>query len=162
MRYSMPGWHRPGHHGKRVFMFAGLIGLVAYMLAGGEAQAPAPDSGVRVMTVEQRLIVRVPVSPRAIKRLRWEEREGPRCIPVRAIAGAHLAGENGVDFLLRNRQRVRARLDSDCAGLDFWDGFYMQPENQMICAGRDVIRSRVGGSCEIRRFHLLVPHLADR
>lgn len=143
-------------------MFAGLIGIIAFVLAGGEAQAPPPDAGVRMMTVEQRLIVRVPVSPRSIARLRWEEREGPKCIPVRAIAGASLAGEAGVDFVLRNRQRIRARLDSDCAGLDFWGGFYMQPESQMICAGRDVIRSRVGGSCEIRRFHALVPHLVGR
>lgn len=143
-------------------MFAGLIGIVAYMLAGSEAQAPPPEPGVRVMRIQQQMIVRVPVSPRAVARLRWEERDGPKCIPVRAIAGAYLAGENGVDFLLRNRQRVRARLDSTCAGLDFWGGFYMQPESPMICAGRDVIRSRVGGSCEIQRFHALIPHVVDR
>lgn len=143
-------------------MFAGLIGIVAYVLAGSEAQAPPPDAGVRVMTVERRMIVRVPVSPRAIARLRWEERDGPKCIPVRALAGAFLSAPDSVDFVLRNRQRLRARLDDDCDGLDFYGSLYMQPESPMICAGRDVIRSRVGGSCGIRRFHALVPHLEAR
>ena len=62
-----------------------------------------------------------------------------------------------IDFVLRNRQRVRAKLASDCDGLDFWDGFYMQPEDTQICAGRDVVRNRAGGTCEIRRFRLLRP-----
>ena len=112
------------------------------------------------MSVEQRLIVRVPVRPRAKGRLRWEEsRHGPKCLPVEALAGASLAGSDGIDFVLRGRQRVRAKLDDDCDGLDFWEGFYVQPEDRRICAGRDAIRSRVGGVCGISKFRMLVPHL---
>lgn len=112
------------------------------------------------MSIERRLVVRVPVGPRIPGHLRWHEvGDGPRCLPVRAIAGASLAGDFGIDFVLRNRQRVRARLDDDCGGLDFYDGFYVQPEDRRICAGRDEIRSRVGATCEISRFRMLAPQL---
>lgn len=112
------------------------------------------------MSVEQRLIVRVPVRPRVNGRLRWEEANyGPKCLPVQAVAGASLAGNDGIDFVLQGRKRVRAKLDSECDGLDFWEGFYIQPEDRRICAGRDTIRSRVGGVCGISKFRMLVPHL---
>lgn len=139
-------------------MFEGLIGLVAYLLVGSGAEvdqaAPPP---VRVMTVEQRLILRVPVRPRVTPAFNWEEHKGPTCVPARAIAGALLAGDDSIDFVMRNRQRVRAKLAKDCEGLDFWDGFYMQPEDAQICAGRDVVRNRAGGVCEIRKFRMLRP-----
>lgn len=110
------------------------------------------------MTVEQRLIVRVPVRPQWRGQLRWDEADrGPKCLPVGAIAGASLAGTDGIDFVLRNRQRVRAKLDADCAGLDFWEGFYVQPQDRRICARRDSISSRVGATCEISRFRSLTP-----
>ena len=139
-------------------MFEGLIGLVAYFLVGSGAEVEqASPPPVRVMTVEQRLILRVPVRPRVAPIFNWEEHKGPKCVPARAIAGAFLAPDRSIDFILRDRQRVRAKLASDCDGLDYWDGFYMQPEDAQVCAGRDVIRSRAGGTCEIRRFRLLRP-----
>ena len=139
-------------------MYHSFLALLTALFAGGEEPQAAP--GVRVMTVEQRLIVRVPVRPNAKGRLRWEESDyGPKCLPITALAGASLAGNDGIDFVLRGRQRVRAKLDDDCDGLDFWDGFYLQPEDRRICAGRDAIRSRAGGVCGISRFRMLVPHL---
>ncbi len=139
-------------------MFEGLIGLFAFLVAGGGAEAEqASPPSVRVMTVEQRLIVRVPVTPRLAPVFRWEEHKGPKCVPARAIAGAMLAPDNSVDFVLRNHQRIRAKLDKDCDGLDYWGSFYMQPESPEICAGRDVIRNRAGGICEIRKFRMLRP-----
>lgn len=137
-------------------ILTGLVGLLSALLASREAP-PAPAQGVRVMTVEERLIIRVPVAPRPRVKLRWDEEKGPKCLPARAIAGAFLSGPDSIDFLLRNRQMVRARFDNDCEGLDFYDGFYVQPEDRRICAKRDTIRSRVGGSCRIEKFRLLVP-----
>lgn len=141
-------------------LLTAFLGLLTVLLAGGE-QAEDPAPAVRSMTVEQRLIIRVPVRPRLRGRLLWEESDrGPRCLPVSAVAGASLAGSNRIDFLLRNRQRVRARLADDCNGLDFYDGFYVLPQDQRrICARRDSISSRIGGTCEIDRFRLLVPRL---
>jgi hypothetical protein len=129
------------------------------MLAGESASAAQPE--VRVTTVEERLIIRVPVVPHPRQRLsiRWEEEKGPKCIPVDSIARAFLSGPDRIDFLLRSRQLVRARLDNDCDGLDFYGGLYFEPEDRRICARRDSIRSRVGGSCRIEKFRTLVPKI---
>ena len=137
-------------------ILTGLVGLLSAMLAAREAP-PEPRESVRVMTVEEQLIIRVPVAPRPRLKIRWEEEKGPKCFPARAIAGAFISAPDSIDFILRGRHFVRARLDSDCEGLDFWGGFYMQPEDRMICARRDTIRSRVGGSCRIRQFRTLIP-----
>ena len=137
-------------------ILTGLVGLFTALLAGSEA-APAPGERVSVMTVEERLIIRIPVAPRPRVRIRWEEEKGPKCLPAASIARAFLSSPDSVDFLLRNRQRVRARLDSDCDGLDFYGQLYLLPDDGRICARRDVIRSRVGGSCRIDRFRALVP-----
>ena len=137
-------------------ILTGLVGLFTALLTGSEA-APAPAERVSVMTVEERLIIRIPVAPRPRVRIRWEEEKGPKCLPAASIARAFLSSPDSVDFLLRNRQRVRARLDSDCDGLDFYGQLYLLPDDGRICARRDVIRSRVGGSCRIDRFRTLVP-----
>jgi hypothetical protein len=137
-------------------ILTGLVGLFTALLAVSEA-APAPGERVSVMTVEERLIIRIPVAPRPRVRIRWEEEKGPKCLPAASIARAFLSSPDSVDFLLRNRQRVRARLDSDCDGLDFYGQLYLLPDDGRICARRDVIRSRVGGSCRIDRFRTLVP-----
>ena len=139
-------------------ILTGLVGLLAAMLAGSE-EPPAPREGVSIMTVEERLIIRVPVAPRPRVRIRWDEEKGPKCVPAGAITRAFLSGPDSIDFMLRGRQFVRAELDSDCEGLDFYGGFYVQPEDRRICARRDTIRSRVGGSCRIQKFHTLVPRL---
>jgi hypothetical protein len=137
-------------------IFTGLVRLLTALFGGSEATG-TPGEGVRVMTVEERLIVRVPVAPRPRFRIRWEEEKGPKCLPTGAIARAFLSGPDSIDFLLRNRQLVRARLDSDCDGLDFYGQLYVQPDDRRICARRDTIRSRAGASCRIEKFRSLVP-----
>jgi len=137
-------------------IFTGLLGLLAALFADS-ATPDAPKEGVRVMTVEERLIIRVPVAPHPRLRIHWEEEKGPKCLPASAIAGAFLSGHDRVDFILRGRQLVRAQLDSDCEGLDFYGGLYLQPDDQKICAKRDMVRSRAGASCRIEKFHMLIP-----
>lgn len=135
--------------------FAGLFGFIAMVLATGEAATP-PVPPVRVMTIQQQMILRVPVRPYPRTDLRWDEEKGPRCLPVGAIAGAMLSGDDSIDIVLRNRQRIRARLENACEGLDFYGGFYLQTEDGRFCARRDVIRSRMGGTCQVEKFRLLV------
>ena len=134
--------------------FAGIFGLIAMLHATAEAATPPP---VRVMTVERQLILRVPIRPYPRIKLRWEEEKGPKCLPVGAIAGAMLPGPDSIDIVLRNRQRLRAKLDNDCEGLDFYGGLYLQTEDGQLCAKRDSIRSRIGGTCRIDKFRVLVP-----
>jgi len=61
--------------------------------------------------------------------------------------------------VIRDRSRVRAYLDSECPALDFYGGFYLQPDDERICAKREFVRSRVGGSCRIERFQSLKPQV---
>lgn len=139
--------------------FAGLFGLIALLLASSEAEPPSvgPPAKVRMMTVQRQMILRVPVRPYPRLKFHWEEEKGPKCFPVQAIAGAMLSGSDTIDIVLRNRQRIRARLDNDCEGLDFYGGLYLQTEDGQLCAKRDVIRSRMGGTCRIEKFRMLVP-----
>lgn len=129
-----------------------LAGLVA-------TDTPARSQPVRRVTIQNEIIMRVPIRPRPGMRVDWHERRGPKCIAAQAIAGAMLSGRSSVDFVLRDRTRFRAELDSDCPALDFYDGFYVQPDDHRLCVRRDVIRSRMGGSCRIERFRRLLPKL---
>ena len=139
-------------------IFSGLLGLLAALFADRAALA-VPKEGVRVMTVEERIIMRVPVAPHPRLRIHWDEEKGPKCLPAGAIAGAFLSGPDSVDFILRGRQFFRAHLDSDCEGLDFYGGLYLQPDDQKVCAKRDIIRSRSGTACRIEKFKTLIPQI---
>ena len=89
-----------------------------------------------------------------------DEHKGPKCVPVAAIRRAFLSGTAAGRFHpCRSRSRIRAELDEDCPALDFYGGFYLQLQDDRLCAGRDIIRSRMGGSCTIERFKRLVPKL---
>lgn len=140
---------------------AAFLGLVPVLLGMFAAQ-PAGVQTVTRLVVQDEVILRVPVQPRPrVARFKWVERKGPRCIPASAIRRALLSGPERVDFVLANRVRVRAEFEDDCPALDFYGGFYLQPEDALVCAGRDAVHSRIGGSCTIERFKRLVPQLRD-
>lgn len=128
-------------------------------LAGILGVQAAPDfPQVRRVVIEHEVIVRVPVRPRSLQpSFTWLERGGPRCIATPNIRGALLSGTDHVDFVMKTGRRFRATFDSSCPGIDFYSGFYLNPRKGLLCAGRDEIRSRAGGSCPISQFHLLQP-----
>jgi hypothetical protein len=131
------------------------------VLLGLATVQPAAVQTVTRLVVQDQIILRIPVQPRPIApAVEWIERKGPKCIPAGAIRGALLSGSEQVDFIMLNRARVRAQFDEDCPALDFYRGFYVQPRDQELCAGRDAVHSRIGGSCTIERFKSLVPRLA--
>jgi hypothetical protein len=131
-----------------------LIGLFAI-------QPGTIGQSVTRLVVQDEVILRIPVQPRPlVPAFEWEEHKGPKCMPTAAIRGALLSGSeqvDQVDFIIGHNRRVRAELEEDCPALDFYGGFYLQPEDDRLCAGRDAIHSRMGGSCGIERFKLLVP-----
>ena len=128
-----------------------LLGLFA-------AQPAMVEQSVTRLVVQDEVILRIPVLPRRLApQFQWEERKGPKCIPTAAIQRALLSGSEQVDFVLLGRGRMRAELEENCPALDFYGGFYLQPQDQQICAGRDAIHSRMGGSCTIAHFKQLVP-----
>ena len=134
--------------------------MLPWLLALFGVQAPS-QVNVSRLVVRDEIIIRVPVvRPRMAVPIRWVEKKGPKCIPARQLAAAALAEDNSIDFLLRDRRRLRAKIDSDCPTLDFYGGFYLQSGDDRVCAKRDEIRNRLGQACRIERFRLMVPRLA--
>jgi len=137
-----------------------LLGLIPALFAmAGEAQQQQQQPAVRRVVINEELIISIPIRPRPRQNIEWSEKKGPKCVPAQRIAGAMLSGPSSIDFVLRNRQRVRAIMDSECPALDFYGGFYLQPDDDRICAKRETIQNRVGASCRIERFRTLVPQL---
>ena len=139
---------------------ATFISFIPLFLSLVAMQPAAMQQAVTRIVVQDEVIMRVPVEPRPMEpAIQWIERKGPKCVPISAIRGALLSGPGQVDFMFGHRTRVRAELDEDCPALDFYGGFYLQPEDDRLCARRDAIHSRMGGSCTIERFKLLEPRL---
>lgn len=131
-----------------------LLGLIAVEPAGVEQT-------VTRLVAQDEVIMRIRIGPHPFgPPIQWVERKGPKCIPVHAIRGALLLGRDRMDFLLGNHTRIRAELDEDCPALDYYGDFYLQPNGDQLCAKRDAIHSRMGGSCMIKRFSVLVPRFA--
>lgn len=134
--------------------------LLPLLLSLVGAQPGAAGQSVTRLIIQDEVILRVPVQPRPLfPDIEWIERKGPKCIPAAAIQRALLSGREQVDFILSNHARIRAQFDEDCPALDFYGGFYLQPADERLCAGRDAIHSRIGGSCTINRFKQLEPRL---
>ncbi len=131
---------------------------------------PSPANPIQFaqVTIREQILIRVPARARGLPNrpasspIEWKESRGPKCVPMRMIAGATFLGQNSFDLVLRDRSRVRARLEKRCPALDYYYGFYIRPNaDGQICADRDIIRSRVGGQCEIEKFRLLTAEKAD-
>jgi hypothetical protein len=134
--------------------------LMPLLLGLFGAEPGAVGQSVTRLIVHDEVILRVPIAPRPLfPEIQWIEHKGPKCVPVGAIRWALLSGPRQVDFILANRSRVRAELDEDCPALDFYGGFYLQPGDDRLCARRDAVHSRIGGSCTIERFRQLEPKL---
>ena len=145
---------RPLPKAVRLFLFAFNLLPAILSLFGA-----APSGGaVSRVVVRDEVIMRVPVvHARGGWPVRWKEKHGPKCIGADKVVAAALADDGSIDFLLRGGQRIRAKLESQCPTLDFYGGFYLQPEGGRICADREEIRNRIGGSCQIEKFRLMVP-----
>lgn len=127
-----------------------IVGLSAWLGATFDEVLQARPV-VTQMVVRDEIILHIPIAQRR-PAFEWVEQKGPKCLSAAMIAGAAMAPPSSIDFVLRDRSRVRARLDTDCAGLDFYGGFYVEPRDGAVCAKREEIRSRAGSSCRIERF----------
>jgi hypothetical protein len=144
-------------------ILAGFAALFLLAFGGGDKQMrPIPVQGMGVV-VRQQIIIRGTISRPGAQGGRedlteWREGHGPRCIAARNVAGATRMGQESVDLIFRDNSRIRARLERRCPALDYYRGFYVNPNaDGMICADRDSIHSRAGGECQIDRFRTLRP-----
>ena len=133
-----------------------LIPLLLGVLVVGPGDM---QTTVTRLVVQDEVILRIPVQARPIEpRVEWREKKGPKCIPAGLIRRSSLSGPEQVDFILSGGSRVRAQFDEGCPALDFYGGLYLQyGRDQQICAKRDAVQSRMGRSCTIDRFRLLIP-----
>jgi hypothetical protein len=138
--------------------FLSLLGLIPALL-GMVAEPSRGEQVVRRVVIRDEVIFKIPVRPISPRRIDWAEKKGPKCIDADRVAGALLSGPSSIDFILHDRRRVRAMMDDECPALDFYQGFYLQPDDERICAKRETIRSRVGAQCRIEKFRLLVPQV---
>lgn len=113
------------------------------------------------LTIEQRVIIRVPMARtrerRVEKTTEWREKKGPKCIAIRSIRGASITSTHGVDLILADGHRYRAHLERGCRSVSFYAGFYVEPSRDgSLCSGRDELQSRNGMSCVVDSFKRLV------
>ncbi|WP_265562002.1 hypothetical protein [Sphingomicrobium arenosum] len=141
-----------------------ILSAMAALLLGTADQpermlrrAPETAPRVRRVVIRNQLVIRVPIRPKRSEPLQFSVERGPRCFDSARIAGARLVGPRSIDFLLEDNSRMRVTMDARCPSLDFYGGFYVQPDDERLCARRDVIRTRMGGSCRIERFQRLRP-----
>ena len=141
-------------------MIPGIFGLWPLLLGVFAAQPGVIEQSVTRLVIQDEVILKVPVQPHpAVRQFDWIEKKGPKCIPVAPLRRAFMSGPQQIDFIFARGGRVRAKLDEDCPALDFYGQFYLQLQDERLCAHRDAIRSRMGGSCMIEEFSQLVPKL---
>lgn len=136
-----------------------FLGLIPALLGLAQDPPSSQPPAVRRVWIRDELVISIPIRPRPPQRVDWIEKKGPKCIGTEQLAGAMWSGPSSIDFVLRDRSRIRAVMDDECPALDFYRGFYLQPDDERICAKRETIRSRVGGTCRIERFRRLVPQV---
>mgnify|MGYP003336510018 CR=1 FL=1 len=117
------------------------------------------------LTIQQRVIIRVPMMrapappPRPAPPSEdddWEEHKGPNCLKLKTIVGARIVVQDGIDLIMRDSSRYRAKFERGCPSSGFYSGFYVEPtKDGSICAGRDTLMARNGMECEIDRFRSL-------
>lgn len=140
-----------------------LVGaLIALAPAARPAEPPrvAEDAGLQLaqLSFRSHVVVRVQTTQLEVVPLSaLRERKGPKCIAAGDILAAAVVAKSSVDLVLRGSYRMRARFAANCPGLDYYSGFYIVPSaDGKLCSGRDVIRDRAGGECEIDKFRQLI------
>ncbi|MFA6117096.1 MAG: hypothetical protein WC729_24065 [Sphingomonas sp.] len=144
-----------------------ILALILLAVAPGASVDESRLDKVEVaqLTVHQRIIIRIPrmslppqqpVQPQ--QQVTWSEKKGPKCVVMGDLVGAAISAPDSIDLMIDDGSRVRARLDDDCPPLDYYSSYYLKPTpDGMVCADRDAIRSRSGGSCPIEEFKRLIP-----
>jgi hypothetical protein len=119
--------------------------------------------------IEQRVIIRVAparsaredlianLPPGTEISLHYREQPMKRCVQMANIAGVQSGSQNRLILFMRDRHIVSAALEKACSARDFYSGFYVErSEDGLLCSGRDMLKSRTGTACGVRRLAHLV------
>ncbi len=73
-----------------------------------------------------------------------------RCVGIDHVAGAVVFGDRAVELTMTDHARWRMNFDTACPALSFYQGFYYRRAVAgRLCAGRDAVIARSGGTCPI-------------
>jgi len=143
-----------------------FLTLVGALIALGPVATPLPNTEPRdadgvefaQLSFRSHIVVRVQTTQLAmVPEAALREKKGPKCVAANDILAAAVLARSSVDLVLRGGYRMRARFSASCPGLDYYSGFYVAAGSDgKLCAGRDVIRDRAGGECEIEKIRQLV------
>jgi hypothetical protein len=97
----------------------------------------------------------VPARPADPGPLREEWRPGKAdrrmCIDAAEIAGAIVVDPRRLEIYDRAGRRFQLTFAEDCPHLGYYGGFFYKPDaDGRICASRDSLMGRAGGTCRIR------------
>jgi hypothetical protein len=142
----------------------------------GSAAGDDPVAGTQwaQLTIEQRVIIRIPTAPPGPMRssvmrdvppppqIRWRESKGPKCLALSKIRSANITVASGVTMITGQNELFRTHFGRSCRPADFYAGFYIEPNKDgAICAGRDTLHARNGSTCEIEKFSRLTAEIDD-
>jgi len=90
------------------------------------------------------------------------ERVGQRhigkCLGINAIVAVRPGDGEELLLFLRDQRIITVTLQKRCNARDFYSGFYVaRNADGAICSGRDILQSRSGANCKVRRLNELVP-----
>ena len=135
----------------------------------GDAMDAMPGGSV-VVTIQRRVIIRVPSLPAAAvttpppaeRRALLADGSPPKalprpgCLALRTLRGAYAGDRAGIVLLTTLSSNYRATLEKGCRSADFQAGFYLEPAaDGALCAGRDILHARTGASCVVTAFRRL-------
>lgn len=151
---------------------AGPAGLDAVPFGPSEAsawQAVDEDSlAVRQnqVRIAQRVVIRIApqgtvnqiiVRENSSVRPKFKERKTGDCLSLGGIEGVRVNSDHRLLLFMRDHRLIGANMDESCQARHFETGFYVDRSSDgLLCANRDMLRSRSGASCSVSRLRELV------
>lgn len=135
---------------------------------GGSFHASVADEPWHQVRILERFSIRIspgaPIPPQMQfdleqdhARSRIEERKIARCVNVGQIGAVQSTRDNRLVFYMRDQRIIIANLEKACRSREYYSGFYMaRSADGQLCLDRDVLQSRSGASCKVRRWRELV------
>ena len=134
---SWPGWRSPPWRQVRIEQ--------RFSIRITPGTAAMPPSVVEEIEQEERTV-------------RVEQRKVGKCLAINSIATLEPGDGDELLLFLHDDRIISANLEKRCSARDFYSGFYIVGNaDGAICTGRDILHSRSGDNCKVRRLHELVP-----
>jgi hypothetical protein len=144
-------------------------GIERSLVSVGPLPTPWQGQVWRQVRIERHFSIRITpgtasMPPSVIEEMEEEDRIEPRagrkiskCVSVSSIAALRPGDGDEMLLFLHDDRIIRATLDKRCSARDFYSGFYIERNaDGAICTGRDILHSRSGANCKVRRLHELV------